>query len=340
MALPDLNWKYVGRFVVSANVINTILDTLYAAGTSATYYDGSARTPGSGSAWTWQRYQNAGTTEAVYGTPPLAAVSGLRVIVAGQAAIGKVPTMASPDTNTAACPLVSINKGSGAFNSGGVFPNDAWANALPFTTGSFFGYWRCGNGTGTITYSAVHYYESEEAVLIAFESSTQTCYNVIAGCYIDPLSSDVLDAETDGRIYGMSTSGATNPMSTTSFSAATSSGPTFIRGHVTTANNGHSGTFTVGAGTLVTTTDDRGATANVGTAWNSAQGKLPSGKYQPIGGIGLMNSSTQTQVGMLRNIWVVPRGRTGTKVQVGGVDWYYPVSGSTSADSDAFGLAT
>lgn len=330
MALPTLNWRYVGRFVIGANVINTILDALYTAGTSATYYDGSARTPGAGSAWTWARYQNAGTTEAVYGTPPAAAISGLRVIYAGQAVIGKVPTMASPDTNVAAAPMAGINKNSGAFN--------AWENAAPFTAGSWSGYWRCGNATGSITYSAVHYYESEEAVFVAFESSTQTCYTTIAGCYIDPQSSDVLDAETDGRIYGWATSGFTNPLNTTTFSQGTTGASGFLRAHSTTASAPHSATFTVGAGTLVTATDGRGASNNASTAWNAAQGKLPSGKFQPVGGLTLMNVSTQTNIGVLRDIWVVPRGRTGTKVQNGGVDWYYPVSGSTSADSDAFGL--
>lgn len=330
MALPTLNWKYVGRFVIGANVINTILDALYTAGTSATYYDGSARTPGSGSAWTWVRYQNAGTTEAAYGTPPAAAVSGLRVIYAGQAAIGKVPTMAAPDANTAALPMVAINKGSGAFT--------AWENAAPFTSGSFSGYWHAGRGTGSITYSAVHYYECEEAIFVAFESSTQTICASIAGCYIDPQSTDVLDAETDGRIYGWATSGSAAVLSTTTFSSGTNGASAFLRGHSTSANQPHSATFTVGAGTLVTATDGRGATANLGTTWNAAQGKLPSGKIQPVGGITLMNVSTQVNIGVLRDIWVVPRGRTGTKVQNGGVDWYYPVSGSTSTDSDAFGL--
>lgn len=333
MALPTLNWRYVGRFVVGANVINTILDTLYTAGISATYYDGSARTPGASSAWTWSRYQNAGTTEAVYATPPLAAVSDLRVIVAGQAVIGKVPTMASPDTNVAAAPMISINKNSGAFN--------AWENVAPFTSGQFFGYWRAGNATSSITYSAVHYYECEEAVCIVFESSTQTCYASIAGAYLDPQSSDVLDAETNGRLYGLSVSGFNSALSTTHLANPTfnAAGNAFLRSHSTGASNAHAGTFTVGAGTLVTHNTGFGANPNSGTNWNAAQGKLPSGKYLPMGSLPVMNGTTQVAVGTLRDIWVVPRGRTGTKVQVGGTDWYYPISGSTSADADAFGLA-
>jgi hypothetical protein len=52
MALPTLNWKYVGALNHVVSSINSALDAVYTLGTSVTYADGSPRVPGTGSAWT------------------------------------------------------------------------------------------------------------------------------------------------------------------------------------------------------------------------------------------------------------------------------------------------
>ena len=84
MSLAPLAWRYVGAQAFASATVASALDALFTLGGAATYDDATTRTPGSGSAWTWSRYQNAGTTEACYATPPTDTL-GLRVILAGAA---------------------------------------------------------------------------------------------------------------------------------------------------------------------------------------------------------------------------------------------------------------
>ena len=55
MALTPLNWKYVGAATFTVNNIAACLDAIYTLGQATTYANGAARTPGTGSAWTWAR---------------------------------------------------------------------------------------------------------------------------------------------------------------------------------------------------------------------------------------------------------------------------------------------
>ena len=81
MALPTLNWKYVGALNHTVSSINSALDAVYTLGTAVTYADGSVRVPGTGSAWTWNR-EISGVTVAAYGAPPTNAL-GFRYIIGG-----------------------------------------------------------------------------------------------------------------------------------------------------------------------------------------------------------------------------------------------------------------
>jgi len=64
MSLAALNWRYVGSAGFATATVATVLDAVYTLGLSVTYADTTTRTPGSGSAWTWSRYQNVSVTEA------------------------------------------------------------------------------------------------------------------------------------------------------------------------------------------------------------------------------------------------------------------------------------
>jgi hypothetical protein len=247
MSLPAVNWRYVGNAPFAVASVAAALDALFTLGTAILYADGSVRTPGSGSAGTWARYQNAGVTESLRCNPATNTLAQ-QIILSGYAAASvpsPLPTMASPDTSAADVVMISLNKNSGAFAT--------WNAALPFTSGQFFGYWRAwatSNGIGS-----VDLYECTEGVWIVWRNSTgASTFHAFAGAGIDPESPNTtLDAETDGKLYGVWTTGATTAAPTSTFLTPSGSTTRTPWNHSATANTGnHAAVFTPGAGTLIT----------------------------------------------------------------------------------------
>jgi hypothetical protein len=247
MSLPAVNWRYVGNAPFAVASVAAALDALFTLGTAILYADGSVRTPGSGSAGTWLRYQNTGVTESLRCNPATNTLAQ-QIILGGYAAASvpsPLPTMASPDTSAADVVMISLNKNSGAFAT--------WNAALPFTSGQFFGYWRAwatSNGIGS-----VDLYECTEGVWIVWRNSTgASTFHAFAGAGIDPESPNTtLDAESDGKLYGVWTTGATNATTTSGFSTVAASTARAPWNHSATANTGnHAAIFTPGAGTLIT----------------------------------------------------------------------------------------
>jgi hypothetical protein len=247
MSLPAVNWRYVGNAPFAVASVAAALDALFTLGTAILYADGSVRTPGTGSAGTWNRYQNVGVTESLRCNPAVNTLNQ-QIILGGYAAASvpsPLPTMASPDTSIADVVMISTNKNSGAFAT--------WNAALPFTSGQFFGFWRAwatSNGIGS-----VDLYECTEGVWIVWRNSTgASTFHCFAGAGIDPESPNTtLDAESDGKLYGVWTTGATTAAPTAAFSAVTSSTARVPWNHNTGANTlPHAAVFTPGAGTLIT----------------------------------------------------------------------------------------
>jgi len=182
----------------TASTISGLMDALWAALSSATDYNGTALA--ATHAWTWAR---EGTTKSVYGVPPTGTMTrGMKILIAGDTA--GAPTMASPDAFVASCPMAGIALAAGAYT--------AWASATPFTSGIWSGYWKMAGTTYNLTSAKVRCFISQEDVIIALITTTG---NVQAwakiGAIIDANASGGrlgTDAETDGRLYGMFTTGA------------------------------------------------------------------------------------------------------------------------------------
>jgi len=241
MSLAALNWKYVGSQGFATGTVDAALAALYTLGTAVTYADGSGRTEGSGSAWTYtgNRYQNAGVNEALYPVSPTSTLN-MRVLIAGQATGGtKTPTMMGSDTSATVVILAGITKNAGAWN--------AWDNANPFTSGQNSGLARCwpgSAGSGT-----VYLYESQEAMLVLFTTTGGGVYGLLVGAWIDPESPDVAnDAESDGKLYAISMSSVANVMSTTWWTANSSSD--FLRDN-NTSNQCKCRVFTPGGSSML-----------------------------------------------------------------------------------------
>lgn len=218
MPLPNVEWRYVGREIAGTGTLfpNTILDSIYNLASKTGYADGSVRVQGSGSAGTWSRYQTGGgVTEAIYLTPPS---GNQKIIIAGSTGV-PVP---SPTTTTALGAnggyvanklFVNITKNPGNFSN--------WNDANPFTSGNAFGYVPFLGGRNSATvgisgYSTLYSYlfESKESIavfLVDISSSDGTSYSngFVAGAIVDPQSTSSYDAENDGRLYGILSTGHT-----------------------------------------------------------------------------------------------------------------------------------
>ncbi len=314
MSLTALTHRYVGVQSFGSATVAAALDALYTLGTAVTYADGSTRTPGSGNAWTWSRFQVLGVTEAVYATPPTGSLAQ-RVIFAGSSS-AKTPTMLSPDTWATNTGLVGIAKNAGAFN--------AWDNAAPFTSGEFSGYsrfWNTGAGIGNN-----YLWESAESVMVAFNGT----YLALAGGIIDPESSDALDAESDGRRYGMFVSGSGAVADTTWHSATSNS--TWLR-HVATNGNAHGWAFNPGASSMLALqTLSLSRTAMTPTGLRTAS---LAWQRVPIALRAAGAAPNDYAVGRLREVFYFADSQTPRSLVVSGNTVGYVVAASPSADSDA-----
>jgi hypothetical protein len=298
MTLPTQTWRNVGRATYSPGTVEGLLNALYALGTASTYADGSSRTPGSGAAGTWSRFQNGSTTEAVYCTPAVTALNA-RLIYAGVQTGSPTPTMAFSESFAAAALLSGVAKNAGNFAS--------WDASSPFTSGEFSGYcpsWGTNDGAGT-----VYLYECQEAAYIVLSRpGSSQARHICSGAFVDPGSSNNADAESDGRLYGMFTSGNQTTAVVNVTGAITSSAWMV---HSGTAKAGKFFVFEPDGSVLWTL--ERNITNNTITSYT---GRLHSGKYLSTASkIPVIRSTTPDYlVGALRDMAFFGRGSQGQQL--------------------------
>ena len=205
MPLPTLNWKRLAPVTLAANNVNAMLDALYAAGTAATYADGSARVPGTGSAWSWAidttNALQPGATTAAYATAPTVTAVNQRIIWAGSTNAPTNMPVYLTDTRLAAVPFCSVVKG-------GTYAD--WNAATPFTGGQCLGFARAAVAPATAVWTTMNMWESQEAVAVQWSRAApnvNTSINV-CGAFADPGAT--ANGESDGRLYGIATTGWNN----------------------------------------------------------------------------------------------------------------------------------
>lgn len=327
MPLPALNWKLISPYQFPATTTLTpalVLDAIYALGTATTYADGTARTPGSGSAWTWGRdttnTNNNGVTTACYGAPPLATALVQRILFAGSVNAA-TPTM-NTDTWATGILLVGINKNSGAYNNANPASNLGWRDPAPFSSGQFSGFFRGTMALSTAygTQNTVYMIESQEAVVVIVSGASGNSI-MAAGATVDPLSSAALNAESDGRLYGMHTTGGSALTNAT----MNNSGPSITVG-VATANSYHSMVFNVGA---VATT----RLCNATNIFFSTSSLAYLSGERPLVAVG-MSFIAGGYAGQLRNMYFTTQGTGCQDYRYNGVSQGFGVGYSNLAVSD------
>ena len=341
MANPTLHWRMLAPVFVSNPSTSGFLDALYQAGTATTYADGTARTPGTfaapgtaslpatlgtGSAWTWN-FDNTtfatGQKTAIYGYAPTSTAMNQAAIICGTSSTaGAGWKQLATDTRVIGFLYMGLAKNSGTYTS--------WNNATtPFTVGDFTG---LGYTSASVTGGAYAYiimWESEECIAVqVVNTATGVVSTGMAGAYIDPLSVNPLNAELDGRLYGVAVTGSSNYMGTSWLSSTTiATSPLFF--HATTSTDMHSVTFTPGAGTLVSTY--RFGNISPSNQFTSRNGDIPQ--------VPLQAWNFAQYIGQFRQIFVTRDSVTGIAWQSGLNPRGYLLGASPSASTDAVLLA-
>ena len=218
ISLPDQDFYRLADVTPAASTLAGVLDAIY----GATWTGNDSRGTALPAAYQWSvgRYQNAGTTEAVYLTPPsgTAMTRGMKILLAGAAAAGSAAF--ETDTFLASALMAGVAVNPGAYN--------AWNAAAPFTSGGWAGFNRAAataiNSTGT----TIRPYVGKEIVVFDIWSSATAHYPIILGALLNGYSSS--QVETDSRQYGCITQGSAASMATDFSSGAVLDHSTTIAG--------------------------------------------------------------------------------------------------------------
>jgi hypothetical protein len=311
MSLTALEHRRMAVVNVVTATTAGLLDHIYTAITAANDYAGNALTsPLVGVT----KYQNAGTTEAVYGSFTTGALTHKFLIAGVNAA--RTPLMGGSHTYSSQMLMGGLTKNAGAFAS--------WDHAtLPFTSGQSTGLVKFFDPS-SVTAIKVHAYISAETLWIFIERDTNLIFGIGLGALIDPETTSSLSAESDGRIYGVISTG------TTSINTGLHNQTSGFLIHNASNNTPHNLFFNAGAGTLQNT-----SRVEINQAVSSTT-TLVNADNEPFAlPIFMKNATTDKMIGRLREFRVVRDSKHGLKQ--GSDTWYY-VGGSTVTDVDCFGL--
>jgi len=334
MPLPTLHWKFVGADTGLYASVQGVIDAIYRLGQSATYVDGSARVPGTGSAWTWTREGSGASTVAAIGAPPSVApyenTLDIRYIFAGNGAAAPT-TILTPDTNAAPQLVGTLWMG---MNRGSTTYTGPWTAAQPFGSG-FSGYW---HGAGSFsTRRSVFMYESEEGCVVVTTDATGVTQHFLFGALFDPLSAS--GVESTGRLYYMQTQGWGQsldngaPFSYLAYNDLIDGG---YGNHNATANTGaHCGYFNPGLTTITTAYRfERFATLDPSLSLDTSRWRAPwltaNGDQVKTPFHAQKVTAPQTFLGPARNMWFLGSYPCGSVVQNGSTVLGYAVGPVTT----------
>lgn len=213
MSLQTLEWRKLPIVAISTtSSVSDLLKTVNNMLTGSTYFDGSARTVGSGSAWSGSiLYTTGSNTEAIRCDPPFKTALSQSVIFVGRSSTGAVsggtPTMATNENAFATGNLyAALSKNSSNFTN--------WTGSTPMgVSSSFSGYLLMISSVSNLVSSKVTIYESKEALVVTVGNvsiNPATNYAIVAGALIDPQQTVTSsEAESDNRLYSILRSGNT-----------------------------------------------------------------------------------------------------------------------------------
>ena len=310
MSLPALQWRKLPVRVISTASMSDTLNIIYDMLTGSLYHDGSTRTLGSGSAWQMpSKFVTGSNTEAVYVFPGFQTAISQSVIFSGKSSTGAISSATPAVVTNETAYASGILHAAVAKNASGSFTQ--WTSQNPFGSGSYSsGHARIVRVANFVVSEKLTIYESKEALSIVFYTPVSTLSSVaVVGALLDPEQSSSYMSESDGRVYGVATSGVETSTTTETLSATFLSDSVNIVGSL--FNHG-TGTNAVSEGYPRFTTFSPGSTSlNIirmdRTYWVSTTSFVTttlSGKLvkSPIR---CYNASTNYFAGRLRDISIV-----------------------------------
>ena len=308
MSLPALQWRKLPVRVISTASMSDTLNIIYDMLTGSLYHDGSTRTLGSGSAWQMpSKFVTGSNTEAVYVFPGFQTAISQSVIFSGKSSTGAISSATPAVVTNETAYASGILHAAVAKNASGSFTQ--WTSQNPFGSGSYSsGHARIVRVANFVVSEKLTIYESKEALSIVFYTPVSTLSSVaVVGALLDPEQSSSYMSESDGRVYGVATSGAevnTNRagLSTGFFSDASNTAGSLFN-HSTTANGVSLGyprfvAFAPGLTSINTIAMDRTYYASH-TTTTTLSGKLVKSPAR------CYNTSTNYFAGRLRDISIV-----------------------------------
>jgi hypothetical protein len=309
MSLAALSHKYIGRFTLPAQTPSGSFSAINSALTSTTYADGTSRSAGTDVAWSCTL---AASTAAAILSPASSSL-GQKIICAGGAAGS--PTMLTPDAYSSTKFFIGLAKNAGSYVS--------WSNANPFSAGQFSGYYG-GPGPAAAATSYVHIYETIDTIWIVHETAAGSLYYTVGGAILDSESSNSSCSESDGKLYGIMTSGGS-----AAEIAHQGAGTSGLLYHTTANAQAHCAIFSPGTSTMLAM-ERQNVNYNV---TNSSTFKNLAGEFvrQPIF---FEKDGGGTWYGRFREVLAFPNSLSNTKFTLSSVVNGYILGSSTTATSN------
>ena len=368
MPIPRNTWKSLPLYIIpptgiiaamSASRVEGILDSIFTVFQSSTYSDGSPRVTGSGVAWTFLRTSSLGitngVTDAVWGYPATMSMMSQSVIFAGTGSSTPSPLIGlnaltfqnnqlyvaiQKQANWSQyrnwCSASIFNSGSSGINSVSHSGFFAVNNSITRDSDTDRIYsinaWECGESVAlAINNRDSLYARVNPPTLVA--GGTMNYWGplpVIAGAFIDPLSSDTtVDAEDDGRLYSLTTTnvgiGYFNAVQTSSvYQLNFYTNPNEFLRHVSqSAFYSKFVTFTP----KTTNTVPIYLAENVWTSYNTT---TPRGQTVPLA-LTVLEKNTNRFIGKFRDIVAIKNSYSGYTITSGSVELGYTLGSSPIA---------
>jgi hypothetical protein len=205
LPLPDLTFYRMPDFNSADATGVGLLDAINNSIISAVDYRGVSLP--SSHIWTVASSSTAPTNKCYsYIAPTASGINANFSILIAASDVIVAPTMLSPDTYSINNILLGMNKDGGAMTT--------WTNTLPMTVGSFSGFVALTPLSAKATTTRARVYISQEAIFINIFTDLATPFWAYVGAMIEPINSYsdtkhnyIPCAESDDRIYGMTSSG-------------------------------------------------------------------------------------------------------------------------------------
>lgn len=316
MSLATLAHQRWSTVTVTTSTAPGILNHIYTAITQANDYAATAIASPLTSVT-----KRGGTTESIdFGFA--AASLGVKGQISGVNA-ARTPLMAASangsHTWSANVLMMGLTKNAGAYS--------AWDHAsAPFTSGQTIGLCKFFD-VGALTAAKVHALVTAETVWVFIETSGGAVYGGGIGAIHDPESTAANSAESDGRVYSVVTTGTALALS----SAMHSNTSANFLNHVASTTGAHHLTLTPGASTCRRTSRLTVHQASTTTTLTTPDGEpvaLPIYVYDTV---------NDRFIGRMREVRAVRDAKINQRQDPGIDAWYY-VAGSPSADQDALGF--